>query len=615
MTKAQKVLDVYRRHNKAYDVIVQPSQFLQDAEGRSISPKTYWNNCRRRFNAIVDLPSFQNTQAWMSRYNKALSRNKTMGVVAHIVSQYIGTSVLAQNKQQMEDVNYGLLAKDIVEWSYDAEHFERTRFWGLLTGAVEGRVIWEECWSDDKRVVKDLLGVKDDGTYEYEQKEITTYRGASTAIVPNDQFLVPNPFTRDVNEQDYVIRVKRMTKPQFLKQYGKMKGAKSVRPGKFDIDDTDDFKKFDSFEHTQENEIVVLHHYDLSEDEHDIVANGKLLTDIGNPIPRPANKKKYPFVLQVFEPVDNDYFLGKGIIDRTGREEDSINLLYRLYNDREFLNTFPPLETDNESLLNSDDPVSPGLVVARTPGSDGTTPIIQNSPTVALANMIDRLERNADDASISSLQQGQAPSGGTPTATQTLEMAKNAQTILNTFNELQRHAIAELGELRLETLLWQLKTDETKKITVHDRILKNGKRGSRVFMLGDTQSLLPEEKAGLSSVLKDTQDEAKGKLEAYILDRKELLEEMEYHVRVDAEPKPRRTDDLMKLLAMDKFNFYKMNADVFNPLVAAEDVAVAFGDDPDEVVNDQPTQQPQSKIMQPQDMPSVDIKQAMGLPQ
>jgi hypothetical protein len=625
---------VYNHFIEAYEVIENASPFLVDSDGIQISPRVYWENGRRRFNAIADLPPYENTQDWMSRYNKALARNKSLGLIAHIVAQNMSGSIIAQNSEQIEDKAAAMFLKDSVDNSFDKEKFDVKKFWGLVTSVAEGTVIWEENYGEFKQWVKEVTEIDyETGKTKYVEKEVDTWKGAYVEIVPNDQYLVPNPYLRTPEDQDYIIRYYKYTYDQAQKYFGHYELWDQVVPGMSVqwAEETDIFKQFDQFTQLQSNEVLVIKHFVPATDTLDIVANGVQLTEEGNPIPRPiTNKgKRLPFTIQFIEPIDNDYYLGKSWSDRLGREEDSINLAYRMFNDREFLNTFQPVQTDDDALLN-EDVIQPGNVISKTPGTEGASPILAPAVTTGLVNLIQMLEGNADDASLSQLAMGQDPGAGQMTATQTLQMAKSAQTMLNTFNELQRHAIANITELRIETLLWRMKTEDLDKITVHDRMLKTGKRGSRTYFFEKGFSKLKEtDKQEYSSKLKGLEDRMGGKMEAVILDPDELLEHLDWYVVVDADPKPRRTDDLMKILAMDKYNFYKQNMDDFNTKGAAEDLALIFGDDPDEVVRPAEEQQqmpqapgsssppgspaPQGQSQSPGQL-RTSLKQAMGQP-
>ena len=608
--------EILKRFNNSYSILEQTSPFLVDEKQNPISLLDYWAKGRQRFNKIASLPKFSATEAWRSRYTKGTTRNKILGLISHLTEMNIDGSVIAQNKDQLEDVVASRLLNDLLDYTKEKEKFPKKKFWSLVVATAEGTVIWKENWGEMKKKLKEIEEIDEDGKVKYNEKEVETWKGAYLEVVPNECFLPQNPYTIELEDQDFVIYWNKMTLEQARKFYGHYPKFEEVQAGKIlGISNRDkQYRSFNRVIELQKNEVVIIEHYNQVDDVLDIFVNGVQLTDENNPIPRPITEKgkRVPFTIQRLEPIDMFYMWGKSWADRLGTEEDAINLLYRLFTDREYLNTFPPLDTDDDTLLN-EDVIRPGLVVARTMGKDGMRPIIQATPTTALLNLIQSLEQNASEESLSQLQMGQVPSGGTPTATQTLQMAKSAQTMLNTFTELQRQAIVDITEQRLDTIIWKL--DEFgNKITVFNRTLTNGKKGTRQYRFENIKGLTEEEQLKKSFEVKAMEDKHDN-LEIVILDKNEIKNNIHWFVNVSAEPKPRRTDDLNKMMTMDRFMFYRQNQDIFNPVAIADDIAEVFGDNPEEVVRKQ-QMQPQGEQGMLEGMPQgLPEGEPEGMPQ
>lgn len=611
----------FKQFNEAYAVLTTPEPFLNYK-----SPRDYWDECRARFNLISQYAS--DTKDWHSTYDTGMPRNKLLALFAHIVGQYMSPSIIAQNEHQMNDKYVAMFVKDLVEHSFEREKFVVKKFWQALTTLVEGTSIVEENYGVFKQKAKEVTGIDfETGKATYDMIETEMWRGAYMELVPNDHFLVANPYIRDIQEQDYIFRFYRLSKQRFDQFFGGYAKADTVQPGASTnwAEDSSEFARFDSFSQLKENEVMVIKRFCKATDTLDIVANGVQLTEDGNPIPRPVSKKvakKYPFVVEHAEPIDADYYLGKSIVERLAKVADELNTLWRILIDREVLKNIPPIETTNEALVN-EDLVIPGNVIHK--GREGDTtqvlPGLFQTMDGGITNLIQLLQREADENSVNQLTAGQQPTGAAPTATQTLAMAKNAQTMLNMFNELQRHSVAAITELRMDTLLWRLKIekafdDQVKQITVHDRVLENGQKGDRTYLMQEgIKDMGEEEKDDLSETLFKTQKKLKEKVELAAVDINGVLE-MDLYVQCDAEPKPRRNDDLEKMMAMERFSFYSQRPDLFNLGPAAESVALVLGDDPDEVVKEPEAQQPQQPQGKPVENPnSPDLKQLLGLPQ
>ena len=622
-TPSETVQSVYKDFIDAFYVIQRPYPFLDN-----VSPISYWNDARKRFNGVLMSPASTSSNDWKSKYVSDTTRTKIIGLAAHLVSMYMSPSIVAQNSKQMEDKIAALFLKDYVEYSLEKEKWTVKQLWAIITVLTEGTCTFEENYGCQYQDVKDITDIDyKTGEVKWDwKKNMEVWKGAFFEIVPNDMLLLPDPYLRDIQDQDYVIRYYRMSHTRATKFFGMYPNWDKVKKGAVTewAYETDTFKRLSSIVHLKEEEVFIVKRYRLSDDSLDIIANGEQLTAVGNPIPRPTKRKRYPFVRSFAEPIDNDFFMGKSMTDRLQKEQDAIDLLMRIFINREFLKNVPPVTTTNEALLN-EDLIIPGNVIHGSK-TDSTQVIggLFSQMDNGLQNLIQFLQKGADESSINALQLGQSPAGGNPTATQTLQMAKNAQILLNMFNELQRHAVSALTEMRVDTLLWMLDKEDMSRITIHDRILKNGRKGSRAYFFENGLAKTSESNKEKVSTALGKFEKANDKMDAVAIDP-EALAELDYYVRIDAEPQPRRTDDLNKIIATEKFNTYALHPEIFNLEPAAEDLAMVFGDDPDEVVKEaQPI--PPTMPGQPQGMPTPQgglsplslpqkpsLKRAMGL--
>jgi len=96
-----------------------------------------------------------------------------------------------------------------------------------------------------------------------------------------------------------------------------------------------------------------------------------------------------------------------------------------------------------------------------------------------------------------------------------------------------------------------------------------------------------KEKQDLSISMMKAEKNMGGSGELVAIDPAELSN-IELYVKADAQPKPKRTDELMQALAMEKWNVYSTRPDIFNVNLAAIKLAQAWGDNPDEMVIPQP---------------------------
>jgi hypothetical protein len=615
--------EFYKGFNEAWQILDEPEPFFDGASARE-----YWNACRTRFNLISGVnPS---NKDWHSTYDSGITRNKTLTLFAQAVGQNFQPDITAQNRHQMVDKHASMFIKDIVEQSFDKEKWDIKRFWQQLTTFVEGTSVMEECYGSFKQKSKEIEEIDfETGEAKVREVEAEVFKGAYVQVIPNEQFLTRNPYIRDVQEQDEVYVYYRMSDMKFQSLFGGYRNASEVQPGlsRAFIDENDIFKNYSKLVGVTEKEVMVIKRFRKSDDTLTIYANGVRLTAENNPIPRPVTDrraKRYPFIIEMAEPIDNDFQYGKSVVDRLAKVANDLNVLWRIMVDREVIKNIPPIETTNEALLN-EDLVVPGNIIHKAREQDTTQviPGLFQGMDGGLPSLIQMLEREGDNNTVSQLTSGQQQSGANPTATQTLAMAKNAQTMLNMFSELQRHSVAAMAELRAETLVWRVKIDkdyqeELPLITVHEKVLASGKTGSRSYALSRGISKETEEaKLELSKKFYKLEEDAKGVIEFVAVDPDELLD-LDLYVTVGAEPAPRKNTDLEKMMAMEKFAFYSQRPDLFNLEPAATDVAIALGDDPDEVtVKKQQNPMAQQGMEQPQPVENPlkpNLQEAMGAP-
>lgn len=577
----EEVENVYRKLYDCYTVQQQPADLLN-----GVSPRDYWNASRAIFN-VINVVNKEEQNDWRSRYFAPKARNRVIGRIAQDIAENIGPIVTAQNFKQKDDKLVARAIQDIMLWSFDREKWDEKKFWFEATASIEGTAVLEENYTIQKRKVKKVEDMDfETGEIKYNEVEVKEWEGAYFSIVPNDQFLVPNIYERDLDKQDYVIRVVRTTHAAAEREFAKYPNWSKVIPGNSDrwYPDSDHFKRFEDYISLNKEEVLIMKYFNLSEDKMLIIANGVLLNDINTPIPRPHNKKKYPFVMMMKEPIDNDFIYGASVAHRLAKEDALYNNLIRMFVDREHLKNFAPLVTSDPALQYREIYRPGAVTVVEDPGGVQAIQGLFSNMDGGLVNLIQMIERNADENSISPLEMGQE-SGGSMTATETMALRQGSQTRRSVAIDLTRHAMSRIGELRTHTLLWRLNDiEDLDQITVWGRTLKSGKEGARTTLLQPGVGDMSEkERMKLSKELDKMENESGGEMEMVALDPTKL-ENLDLLLRFDAQPQEKRTDDMMKLLAMDKFQIYSQHPDVFDKKASAEEVAIALGDDPEKIL-------------------------------
>lgn len=590
------VLKVYNRYYLGMQALQKPEVFCNNR-----TPLEYWAEGRLRFNVYV--PQRQkNSKSWRTLYRSAMIRNKILGIVAHVLGMMPEPSIVAQNENQQEDIAVSRFFNDFVDWSMDHEGFEVKAFWGLITAVAEGTVIFKDDYGKFERTVKEIISINEEtGKIEYkENKKFIDFVGAFTDLVPNDELLIANPYISSLQDQTWIIRRHRMPIDDFKFKYKKYKNAEQVKPGMPQawVYASDFFQPYTSVTFLAANMVEVVEYWEKNGDHYDVVANGVQLTDEENPNPRPD--KMYPFCKSGFEPIDYSFFWYKSLADKLSPEQDVYDAVLRMSIDAVHLNLIKPLATNNPALVN-EDMVVPGNVTYTGAADNYTvTPVLGTTPVgmdAGTSNILQTMMSNASQSSLDPMQTGGAPSGGSnPTASQVLQMAQNAKIMLGLFGWMYGYLITEWTKLRCQTLLWRVANDmDLSKITMSDRVLKNGKLGKRTYIFERGLAKRDDKhKMELSKKISKLQETLGGNEEIVALDANELAN-LDLYVKIGSDPKPKRTDAIMQALAAEKWNVKATAPQVWNLNYAAVQLANAWGEDPNEAIQkaQEAPQQPQ----------------------
>jgi hypothetical protein len=576
------VISVYQDYLHGVDVLRQSYALLGNK-----SPLDYWNDGRKRFNSVFGSVD-RGLNDWKSGYFSQMTRNKCLGFVAHIENQTIQPSIFAQNKNQNEDRVIANFLKDTVEYTQQKEEWDDSRFWSIVTAAAEGTIVLSEQYGEFKRNGKKI-------------------KGPYTVVVPNDEFLLYDPFLIDIQEQEWVMWRRKMTIGRAKRYYGMYEAFKDVRPGKtknWGNDIGNELRRYDALSDLADNEVEVLIRH--KEGKLDIVCAGIQLTEDEKENPRADGQ--IPYSRTFFEPIDAHFAFGKSLPDKLSQDQDETDHLWRSYIDRQELRNFPPIQTNRLDLLN-EEIIIPGNTVfagdSEAMKVSTILPQLEQGIDSGTVNLLQALQGNASDSSMNNQQMGTGGEAGT--ATESAYIAKNAQIMLGMFGRMISFLVRDWTRLRCNTIIWMLKSGEIdfSQIVSTEKLLSSGKIGTRTY----------EGYEGLSSLRDDPEngefprteksfellkliEKSKGKKEKVLIDP-EYLKDLDFYVYTDGEPRPKKTDLMAKAMAKEDFNIFSQRPDLFNQIAVAEDFVIARGGDPERLINKEQAQQPQAPISQP----------------
>lgn len=175
--------------------------------------------------------------------------------------------------RRIEDSDKGIetFQNSVLTYNLNRTDFDYQYFLAKYCAAIRGTAYLMEYYRVDKRKVQDPKSVKEDGTLEYVEKEITDFDDAYTEWVPNEMVFIDPGATHISNARDWVYR-EVMDIDEFKRVYEFRKDCKNVdlvKPG----GETTTKSFFRMPQDMTDHEVEVLHYENRARDCYYICAN------------------------------------------------------------------------------------------------------------------------------------------------------------------------------------------------------------------------------------------------------------------------------------------------------------------------------------------------------
>lgn len=169
------------------------------------------------------------------------------------------------------------LANAVMTYNMDTTGFDYQYFLGKLSAASRGTAFFWVRWRTDKRVVKDPVRLKEDGTIEYQDKEIIDFDDDHMEWLPNESVYVDEK-AKHIDEAGDWIRREILNIEKFHQKY-------DDKPGFFDTEfvkaggDTSNRSFYRLPKDITEQDVEVLHYENRDVDAYWVVANNVTICD------------------------------------------------------------------------------------------------------------------------------------------------------------------------------------------------------------------------------------------------------------------------------------------------------------------------------------------------
>lgn len=427
---------------------------------------------QQTWGAFVGANYSPNDQQWRWQGRKNTARNKIIGILAHVVSAMLYPFVYAYNEDNKEDELTARVMRILIENHLKKTNYEDKFLYMMVSAMVNPAVFAQVEFVEAMQKIK----YKKDGKWMTDEVIDEILTGIHLNLVPVDQMMLGDFYTPDIQNQPYIIRVRRLGYDEAKKIYGNKFFHKGedifnyVRKGDLTqvIGAGRDYQTIYNVDWTlaDQNFVQVLTAYYKGEDLELDFVGGVLMGSWEDPFNTNPFKKRrlttnkkgeyctmpvYPFAKTGAEPIDPNrrFAYYKSYAFKEFWDDASINRTFQLLQDGNYLGTFPPSMITGVTNIESSIMV-PGYTFG-APKDTTLTPAFQMRNTDAQLAM---LNVNKDDMSLSTqdaLQSGFAEKGVTATAS--LKAEQNARIMMTVFATMISNLVKDIGQLYVDDIL------------------------------------------------------------------------------------------------------------------------------------------------------------------
>lgn len=420
---------------------------------------------QQTFAAFVGAEYVPQHKQWRWRGRKNTARNKLIGILAHMLSGILFPFVTAVNERDEEDKLTAEIMRIRVEDHLRHAQYDTKFLYFVLSALVNPAIIVQVEYVEAMQRIKQKMA---DGSIQIREAVDTILSGLQLNIVPVDEFLIADFYTNQVQQQPYIIRVRRIAWDTAREVYGKNPNFKYVEAGKtrvvmagqenqtlFDVEwteaDRNYVQEITAYYRTEDLEVTFVGGVFIG-NEDDIYNNNpfkhRRLSLIENEW---VSIPVYEYAKAYFEPIDptGRFFYGKSGAFKEYWDDKSQNTLAADIIDGTHLDVWKPMFLSGVSNMNST-VIAPAAVISMPSGASATPYSL--GPNLAAAYKAIQIQ--TDDMSESTqdrIMGGQVDPNVTAYATSKAE--QNARIFLGVFGVMVADLVRQIGELVMDVVV------------------------------------------------------------------------------------------------------------------------------------------------------------------
>jgi len=411
------------------------------------------------------------SKQWRWKGRKNTSRNKIIGILAHMISGMLFPYAQAYNENNEEDEMTAKVMRILVEDYLKKADYEIKFLYMVTSALVNPAVLVEVEYVEAMQRIKEKVS---NGKFKVTEAVDMLLSGIGINIIPIDQLLLADFYTQDIQKQPNISRVRRISYDE----------AREIYARKYFVDGKDQFDfvqagmtrillagnenqtLFDvEWTEADQNYVQELTLYYRPEDLEVTFVGGVFMgndDDVYNSNPFKHRRMSllgdewktipvYPFAKSGFEPMDPagrfTYF--KSAAFKEFWDDAGLNRMHQLAYDGTYLDVIKPMFLTGVTKIDQTVMV-PGATIAMPVGANAL-PYSLGPNLIAAMTMMRSEQQDLSESTQDVLQSGIAQKGVTATAS--LRAEQNAKVIMQVFAVMTADLVRQVGELVMDDIL------------------------------------------------------------------------------------------------------------------------------------------------------------------
>jgi len=402
------------------------------AEFDGLTLTKYWQSNEKLANTeLRELVNKQDVQ-----YQSGTLRQKMMAFLASFIGLNLKPDITAYRADEIPVSGAGNAMEDILDKTEELENDEEKKMlrqYELLKhGTVFVEDIWEEQWKIEKKITKGFIGFIKGVVWK--SKKLLGLGAPKRTILSLLDVYLGSMRKYFIEDQPYIFTVKTIPYSTAKSLYGEWERWEFVLKERRSFPSSDDAminNKYRFLDELDDDQVEILQYQDKPNNEFQIIINGVPMLPMGYPLSEVHPEGEYTITQQNLEPIRADFAIGKSFIFKNKNLVyllDEMMKLAVLKTQKSFL---PPYLNLSGKLV-SRRVFMPG-VVTRGIGQGQLVPISDKEVqgvTASEANMIKEVKNDINANTASQTFTGQKEEGGNVTATQIVELQRQARVMM-----------------------------------------------------------------------------------------------------------------------------------------------------------------------------------------